>query len=130
MLPVVSAQAGMEGLDKARINAIIEEASRGSKFYTKQQEDQTRIDGQACSALTCSRTGAYVVLVGKRYFTPLLSKNYIFKPSRDFLVFSLRFRTLSYFPLSCIFFPPVLKKFVLDCSTGNTTFHLYQEERL
>jgi hypothetical protein len=37
----------MEGLDKERINAIIEEASKGSKFYAKQQEDQARIDAQA-----------------------------------------------------------------------------------
>jgi hypothetical protein len=37
----------MAGLDKERINAVIEEASRGSKFYTKQQEDQARLDAQA-----------------------------------------------------------------------------------
>ena len=39
----------MEGLDKERINAVIEEASRGSKFYAKQQEDQTRLHAQAQS---------------------------------------------------------------------------------
>ena len=37
----------MEGLDKERINAVIEEASRGSKFYAKQQEDQTHLHAQA-----------------------------------------------------------------------------------
>jgi hypothetical protein len=37
----------MAGLDKERINAVIEEASKGSKFYTKQQEDQARLDAQA-----------------------------------------------------------------------------------
>ena len=39
-------KAGMGGLDKERINQIIETASRGSKFYKKKQEDQQRIDGQ------------------------------------------------------------------------------------
>ena len=39
-------KAGMVGLDKEKINQIIEETSRGSKFYKKKQEDQQRIDGQ------------------------------------------------------------------------------------
>ena len=39
-------KAGMVGLDKEKINQIIEAASRGSKFYKKKQEDQKRIDGQ------------------------------------------------------------------------------------
>jgi len=39
-------KAGMEGLDKERINAIIQNASKGSKFYVKQQENQQRINGQ------------------------------------------------------------------------------------
>ena len=36
----------MAGLDKEKINQIIEIASKGSKFYKKKQEDQARIDGQ------------------------------------------------------------------------------------
>ena len=39
-------KAGMVGLDKDKINQIIEGASKGSKFYKKKQEDQLRIDGQ------------------------------------------------------------------------------------
>lgn len=43
-------KAGMQGLDKQRINAIIEEASKGSKFYQhKQQKDEkmkARIENQ------------------------------------------------------------------------------------
>merc|ERR1719391_1141300 len=39
-------KAGMEGLDKEKINQIIESASKGSKFYKKKQEDQVRIDRQ------------------------------------------------------------------------------------
>ena len=39
-------KAGMDGLDRERINQIIEAATRGSKFYKKKQEDQRRIDGQ------------------------------------------------------------------------------------
>ena len=45
----------MEGLDKERINAVIEEASRGSKFYAKQQEDQTRLHAQAPAQHTVSK---------------------------------------------------------------------------
>ena len=39
-------KAGMGGLDKEKINQIIEEASKGSKFYKKKQDDQVRIDRQ------------------------------------------------------------------------------------
>ena len=39
-------KAGMAGLDKEKINQIIEEASKGSKFYKKKQDDQVRIDRQ------------------------------------------------------------------------------------
>ena len=39
-------KAGMAGLDKEKINQIIESASKGSKFYKKKQEDQVRIDKQ------------------------------------------------------------------------------------
>ena len=39
-------KAGMGGLDREKINQIIEAASKGSKFYKKKQEDQKRIDGQ------------------------------------------------------------------------------------
>ena len=43
-------KAGMGGLDRERINQIIEAASKGSKFYKKKQEDQKRIDGQTHAA--------------------------------------------------------------------------------
>ena len=36
----------MAGLDKEKINQIIEESSKGSKFYKKKQDDQVRIDRQ------------------------------------------------------------------------------------
>ena len=39
-------KAGMGGLDRERINQVIEAASKGSKFYKKKQEDQKRIDCQ------------------------------------------------------------------------------------
>ena len=39
-------KAGMEGLDKERINAVIEEASRGSKFYAAKMRAQERISRQ------------------------------------------------------------------------------------
>ena len=39
-------KAGMEGLDKDRINAVIEEASRGSKFYAAKMRAQERISRQ------------------------------------------------------------------------------------
>ena len=39
-------KAGMEGLDKEKINAIIEEASKGSKFYEAKAKSQQRIDQQ------------------------------------------------------------------------------------
>jgi len=39
-------KAGMVGLDKDKINQVIEAASKGSKFYAKKQEDQARIDSQ------------------------------------------------------------------------------------
>ena len=39
-------KAGMGGLDREKINQIIETASKGSKFYKKKQEDQKRIDCQ------------------------------------------------------------------------------------
>ena len=39
-------KAGMAGLDREKINQIIEGASKGSKFYKKKQEDQVRIDRQ------------------------------------------------------------------------------------
>ena len=39
-------KAGMEGLDKEKINAIIEEASRGSKFYAAKTKSQERISRQ------------------------------------------------------------------------------------
>ena len=49
-------KAGMAGLDKEKINQIIEEASKGSKFYKKKQDDQVRIDRQVAELqLTLSR---------------------------------------------------------------------------
>ena len=39
-------KAGMVGLDKEKINQVIEAASKGSKFYAKKQADQARIDRQ------------------------------------------------------------------------------------
>lgn len=37
-------KAGMEGLDVQRINQIIEEASKGSKFYIHQQNQQDKLN--------------------------------------------------------------------------------------
>ena len=51
-------KAGMQGLDTARINQIIEEASKGSKFYLHKQKSQERINAKiaemkaACAKLT------------------------------------------------------------------------------
>ena len=49
----------MGGLDKEKINQIIEEASKGSKFYKKKQDDQVRIDRQVADLkLSLSRLRA------------------------------------------------------------------------
>ena len=50
-------KAGMGGLDREKINQIIEAASKGSKFYKKKQEDQKRINGQVAELKeeTCRR---------------------------------------------------------------------------
>lgn len=37
-------KAGMQGLDTERINQIIEEASKGSKFYQHKQKNQEKIN--------------------------------------------------------------------------------------
>lgn len=37
-------KAGMEGLDVDRINQIIEEASKGSKYYVHQQNQQDKLN--------------------------------------------------------------------------------------
>lgn len=37
-------KAGMQGLDTVKINQIIEEASKGSKFYQHKQKNQERIN--------------------------------------------------------------------------------------
>ena len=42
----INAKAGMEGLDKAAINAIIDEVSKGSKFYEAKSKAQKRIDAK------------------------------------------------------------------------------------
>ena len=39
-------KAGMDGLDKDAINAIIEQASRGSKFFDAKAKAQKRIDAK------------------------------------------------------------------------------------
>ena len=44
-------KAGMEGLDKDRINAVIEEASRGSKFYAAKTRAQERISRRVSQSL-------------------------------------------------------------------------------
>lgn len=46
-------KAGMQGLDTERINQIIEEASKGSKFYQHKQKSQERIN-QKISELRAS----------------------------------------------------------------------------
>jgi len=45
-LMALNSKAGMEGLDKDKVNAIISEASKGSKFYAKKCADQVRLDLQ------------------------------------------------------------------------------------
>ena len=39
-------KAGMEGLDERTINRVIEEASKGTKYYAKKQADQARTQEQ------------------------------------------------------------------------------------
>ena len=39
-------KAGMEGLDERTINRVIEEASKGTKYYAKKQTDQARTQEQ------------------------------------------------------------------------------------
>lgn len=39
-------KAGMEGLDVQKINQIIEEASKGSKFYIHQQNQQEKLNAR------------------------------------------------------------------------------------
>lgn len=46
LMSINATKAGMEGLDKAAINAIIEEASKGSKFYEAKAKAQQRIDAK------------------------------------------------------------------------------------
>lgn len=46
LLSINDTKAGMQGLDKEKINAIIHEASRGSSFYEFQQKRQEKIDQQ------------------------------------------------------------------------------------
>ncbi|KAK4025234.1 hypothetical protein OUZ56_014309 [Daphnia magna] len=51
-------KAGMQGLDTAKINQIIEEASKGSQFYQHKQKNQERINAKianlkaSCAKLT------------------------------------------------------------------------------
>lgn len=44
LMSLNATKAGMEGLDKAAINAVIEQASKGSKFYEAKIKSQKRID--------------------------------------------------------------------------------------
>ena len=46
LMSINDTKAGMEGLDKAAINAIIAEASKGSKFYEAKSKAQKRIDAK------------------------------------------------------------------------------------
>ena len=40
-------KAGMDGLDEEKINRLVEEASKGSKFHAKKKADQARTSEQA-----------------------------------------------------------------------------------
>ena len=44
-------KAGMEGLDKEKINKVMEEATKGSKFYAKKKADQARTSEQVFSKI-------------------------------------------------------------------------------
>ena len=39
-------KAGMDGLDEEKINRLVEEASKGSKFHAKKKADQARTSEQ------------------------------------------------------------------------------------
>ena len=39
-------KAGLEGLDEEKINKVMEEAAKGSKFYAKKKADQARTSEQ------------------------------------------------------------------------------------
>ena len=39
-------KAGMEGLDEEKLNKVVEEATKGSKFYAKKKADQARTSEQ------------------------------------------------------------------------------------
>jgi hypothetical protein len=41
----------MQGLDKERINQIIEAASKGSKFYEHKKKQQARVDAKAAELI-------------------------------------------------------------------------------
>ena len=46
LMALNTCKAGMAGIDREGITKVIEEASRGSKFYAKKQADQARIEVQ------------------------------------------------------------------------------------
>ena len=46
LMALNTCKAGMAGIDREGISKVIEEASRGSKFYAKKQADQARIELQ------------------------------------------------------------------------------------
>ena len=51
LMTLNATKAGMSGLDTNRINAIIDEASKGSKFYEAKAKSQKRIDDQIANLL-------------------------------------------------------------------------------
>ncbi len=48
VLSLNTTKAGMEGLDKERINAIVTEASKGSKFYDAKSKNQVTFLLNSC----------------------------------------------------------------------------------
>ena len=45
-------KAGMEGLDEEKINKVMEEATKGSKFYAKKKADQARTSEQVMQMIS------------------------------------------------------------------------------
>ena len=41
-------KAGLEGLDEEKINKVMEEATKGFKFYAKKKADQARTSRTTC----------------------------------------------------------------------------------
>lgn len=74
-------KAGMQGLDTAKINQIIEEASKGSQFYQHKQKNQERINAKianlkaSCAKLTeeQKKLGRFKVISPFSIFLSILS---------------------------------------------------------